>query len=154
LTTLLSTPEYLAPELTGCRAYIATDTFQLGLLLHDLLYKKHAFIDTSDVSLRLKEGDEYRESEIIMYGLAVKYGNYHASKDEYGNLLSRMLEKDPSKRPDLTYVKNKLMNIYNSKFYSEHKEPVSVPISSTNSLAMISTCVPVNISANPHEVKV
>ncbi|MGV8087383.1 MAG: protein kinase domain-containing protein [Candidatus Woesearchaeota archaeon] len=117
LTTLLSTPEYLSPELTGFRSQIATDTFQLGLLLHNLIYKKDAFVDSS---LKLTEGDNYRESEIIMYGLSVKFGNYDKQNDSYGLLISKMLEKDPAKRPDLNYVKNELMNIYSSKFNTKN----------------------------------
>ncbi len=137
LTTLLSTPEYLSPELTGFRASIATDTFQLGLLLHDLVYKKHAFVDDS---IKLTEGDEFRESEVLMYGLAVKFGKYTPNKDSYGSLLSKMFEKEPSKRPDLNYVRTELMNIYASKFNSELSSTtnsvLSVP-ASVNSILSI-----------------
>ena len=135
LTTVLSTPEYLSPELTGFRASMATDTFQLGLLLHEMIYKKHAFIDIYNTSLSLKEGDAYRESEIIMYGLAVKFGNYNPSKDpkdkygdRYGQILSQMLDKDPSKRPDLTYVRNELMNIYNNNYLPKSDSHVNAEI--------------------------
>lgn len=109
ITTLMSTPRYVTPETTAFRAYKSTDTFQLGVLLYELLFQKHPF---GSEDIEYQKGNEFRESELIQYGLAVKYGDYKPVNDNLNDLLSQMMNKDPAKRPDLVYVKNQLENEY------------------------------------------
>lgn len=131
-TTLLSTPKYLTPELTEFLAYKSTDTFQMGVLLYEMLYNKHPF--KAD-EFNFKEGDNYRDSEILTYGLAVRFGQFKKNNDCYDSLFTEIFEKNPLKRPDVVYVKNELQKRYDSIL--EQKREQSVPVkNSVENIAM------------------
>ncbi len=109
LTTLMSTPRYVTPETSAFRAYKSTDIFQLGVLLYEMVSDKHPF---ASEDITYQKGDEFRESELIQYGLAVRYGDYKGSGDRLDGLMQQMMSKDPSARPSLDYVRNSLKSEY------------------------------------------
>ncbi|OLS12852.1 MAG: serine/threonine protein kinase with Chase2 sensor [Promethearchaeota archaeon CR_4] len=99
--SLLSTPEYVPPEMaTTFSATSAADVFQLGILFYQLVAGCHPF-----ARVAFTEGDAYRESEQLKYALANVYvqPNFqHPRFSECGNLtdiLKLMLNKNPQDRP-------------------------------------------------------
>ena len=93
--SLLSTPAYIAPEWgIGFNVTNTTETFQLGILFHQLLTGEHPFA-THD----FEDGD--RESEVIKYGLPNIFNDYLPPEAEprICSLLKHMLNKDPLQRP-------------------------------------------------------
>jgi len=101
VTSLLSTPKYVPPEMAlHFRSYAKSDVFQLGILFHELLTGTHPFAVHN-----FRTGDAYRESEIIKYSLANVYNGRDREHDvlkenaDLDTLLGEMLEKDHKKRP-------------------------------------------------------
>ncbi len=107
--SVLSTPAYIPPEWGS--VFVATRTsevFQLGVLFHQMLTGKHPFAHVD-----FTEGDEYRESEIIKFGLSNIYNDYKApeqlaSHPEMVSLLEQMLHKDPTERPTVKEVTERI----------------------------------------------
>ncbi len=104
--SLLSTPEYVPPEMgTTFSATTAADIFQLGILFYQLVAGSHPY-----ARVDFTEGDEYRESEQLKYALANVYveANYqHPRFSECGDLtdfLKLMLSKHPENRPTASQV--------------------------------------------------
>lgn len=104
ITSLLTTPEYVAPEMAlTFKAYPKTDIFQLGLLFYKLLVGKNPFVryDIAD----FVEGDEYRESEIIKFVLPALFREIDEGpkilrkNPAITALLKAMLRKDFRQRP-------------------------------------------------------
>jgi len=100
VTSLLSTPKYVPPEVGATFQYNSrSDVFQLGILLYELLHGRHPFIRCN-----LKEGDSFRESEIMKYSLANMCCSYDANthvlmqNSNIRSLIGSALEKDPSRR--------------------------------------------------------
>ena len=96
--SLLSTPMYMPPEWgTTFTVQNTSETFQLGILFYQLLTGKHPFAHHDFI-----EGDLYRESEIIRYGLPNIFNEYETPEQlnpELDKLIRNMLNKDPIKRP-------------------------------------------------------
>ncbi len=104
--SLLSTPRYVAPEMgLRFRACPETDTFQLGILLYELLYHEHPFATQG-----FREGDSYRESEIVKYALPNCLSQWQP-KGKYDGFFSQVFEKDPAKRPDMFWAKKELARL-------------------------------------------
>ncbi len=104
--SLLSTPEYVPPEMaTTFSATPAADVFQLGILFYQLVAGSHPF-----ARVDFTEGDEYRESEQLKYALANVYVEadfQHPRFGECGTLtpfLKLMLSKRPEGRPTASQV--------------------------------------------------
>ncbi|MFH1400821.1 MAG: serine/threonine-protein kinase [Nanoarchaeota archaeon] len=123
--TVLSTPKYMSAELAGFRAVPATDVYQLGVLLYELLTKRHPYLPDD---LAPPQGG--RESEVIIHGLATLHADYQPTKTRYDPLLRRMLDKDPSARPGLDEVYDAIMDLYEKKFHHsiEQKEAEVVSV--------------------------
>lgn len=99
ITSLLTTPEYVAPEMAlQFRAYPGTDIFQLGVLFYKLLVGKNPFVKYELYDFM--EGDECRESEIIKFVLPALYNDFDKTpkilqaNPEITKLLEAMLKKD------------------------------------------------------------
>ncbi|MBN2051873.1 protein kinase [Candidatus Woesearchaeota archaeon] len=104
VTSLLSTPKYVAPETgTRFRVYKKTDVFQLGVLLYELVVGKHPFAKPG-YELAEGEGDGLRESEIMKYSLCNLCKEYDSKaavlkdNNELKELLDKALEKNIDKR--------------------------------------------------------
>jgi serine/threonine protein kinase len=115
--SLLSTPAYVAPECgTSFKVYKQTDTFMLGVLFYQLLTGKHPFANYD-----FSEGDDKRESEIIKYSLSNIFNDYNPKDLEnypiLNDLIGRMLDKDPKKRPLPKEIADCLGNEFVSKDY-------------------------------------
>lgn len=109
ITSLLTTPEYVAPEMAlTFKAYPKTDVFQLGVLFYKLLTGKNPFVRRELYDFI--EGDEYRESEIIKFVLPTIYRELDESplvlqaNPDIAILLRMMLKKDYRQRPSPEYV--------------------------------------------------
>ncbi len=108
--SLLSTPEYVPPEMaTTFSATTAADVFQLGIIFYQLIAGIHPF-----VRVDFTEGDEYRESEQLKYALANVYveASFNNPRfSECGHLtdfLQLMLSKRPEVRPTANQVASEL----------------------------------------------
>lgn len=113
ITSLLTTPEYTAPEMaTTFRAYPQTDIFQLGILFYKLLCGKNPFVryDLYDFD----EDENHRESCIIKFVLPMifrpidKTPKVLQANPVITALLESMLQKDYRKRPEPQEIIRKL----------------------------------------------
>ena len=109
--SVLSTPKYIPPEMmTSLTSYKNSDVFQLGVLFHELLTGIHPFD-----RVNFKEGDSYRESEVIKYGLANLYNEPEFSHEIFGRktlrgLVESMLSKNPFDRVSMEEVERSVYN--------------------------------------------
>ncbi len=108
--SLLSTPEYVPPEMaTTFSATTAADVFQLGILFYQLVAGIHPF-----VRVDFTEGDEYRESEQLKYALANVYVEATFQHPRFSecehitDFLKLMLSKRPEARPTANQVASEL----------------------------------------------
>ncbi|MBT7902349.1 protein kinase [Candidatus Woesearchaeota archaeon] len=108
--SVLSTPKYIPPEMAlEFKSYKHSDVFQLGILFYELLTGEHPFS-----RVEFKQGDAYRESEVLMYGLANAYNepNLNCDKlveyEELGDLIGDMLIKNPTERISMQDVSRRL----------------------------------------------
>ncbi len=100
----LADPKYGAPECgTRLKSSYASDVFQLGILIHQMLTGEHPFL----LENSLLEGDEYRESEILKYfwpNICRSYAHDLARKfyDKRFVVIKKMLEKNSEERFSLS----------------------------------------------------
>jgi len=113
VTSLLSTPAYVPPEMaagfTGCAA---SDIFQLGILLYELLSGNHPFA-TEDFS----DDEEARESQLIRYALASLHNAPRLDgpgleRGPLRELLAAMMDRAPHRRPTAVDVEAALGRFY------------------------------------------
>ena len=116
ITSLLTTPEYTAPEMAlTFKAYPQTDVFQLGVLFYKLLVGKNPFVryDLCDFA----ESEDYRESAIIKFVLPALLRDFDRSpkilqeNPRIADLLSNMLQKNYEKRPEPKEIAEKLRRL-------------------------------------------
>jgi serine/threonine protein kinase len=100
VNSLLSTPKYVPPEVGHSFQYNPkSDVFQIGILFYELLHGKHPFL-----RFNLKEGEGFRESEIMKYSLANMCCDYQKNSSvllknpAIKGIIELSLEKDPEKR--------------------------------------------------------
>ena len=97
--TYIGTPYYMAPELYNGEQYDnKCDVWSLGCILFELITLNKPFEGRNimDLANKIKNNN-------VDYRYIYKY------KTEYVNLLSKMLQKNPSKRCDISFI-------YNNKF--------------------------------------
>lgn len=106
INIFLADPKYGTPE-GGMRLKTskAAEIFQLGILFHELLTGEHPFA----AEYSLMEGDEYRESTILKYfWLNIMLPYERRLGEELGDatleIVKKMLDKNPEKRPSLDEV--------------------------------------------------
>ena len=108
--SLLSTPRYITPEMASTfTSYRASDVFQMGILMYELLTGEHPFARIS-----FKEGDEYRRSELLQYGLPNLFNpvREHALiPAPCKTIIDAMLNKDHTQRPTVPEVISALEEI-------------------------------------------
>lgn len=116
IASLLTTPEYTAPEMAlSFRAYPQTDIFQLGILFYKLLVGKNPFVryDLYDFA----EDEGHRESCIIKFVLPMLFRPLDKSpkvlqeNPAIAELLENMLDKDYQKRPEPGEIVEKLRGL-------------------------------------------
>ncbi len=97
--SLISTPEFVQPEMAqNLTADQKSDIFQLGILLYEMMTGSHPY-----AGFDFREGEEYRESEVIKYSLPNRWNRYEQSRlahDTHMNqIVETMLAKDQYYRP-------------------------------------------------------
>jgi len=116
--SIVSNAEYACPEtILQSRMYKKSDVFQMGILLYKMVAGKHPFADGVAT-----EDYMHKESELVAFSLSNLW-NEPCFKDEVftGNpyikeVVSRMLNKDYTKRPDAAEVKIMLTNIRDKNY--------------------------------------
>lgn len=92
--TVVGTPYYMSPEACQSQPYTAkSDVWALGIILYELCTLKHAFQADNLLGLVFKiVSDKFEPIDSKLY-----------SKDMQ-NLIERLLEKDPIKRPSVREI--------------------------------------------------
>ncbi|MBI3267540.1 MAG: protein kinase [Planctomycetes bacterium] len=111
--SLLSTPAYVPPEMArSFAAGPAADVFQLGLLTYELLVGRHPF-----ATVDFAEGDALRESELVKFALSNLWNEPNldtlpaAEGPGLRELVRRMLDKQPERRPTAAEVASSLREL-------------------------------------------
>ncbi|KAI5951840.1 hypothetical protein KGF54_004915 [Candida jiufengensis] len=104
LSTICGTPVYMAPELISGQKYsgFAIDIWSLGIILYTMLYGQLPFDDEDEMKIKIKiVHDKPELSEMV--------------PADVNSLISKMLNKDPIKRPSIGEILNApfLIDLYN-----------------------------------------
>ena len=106
INTICGSPLYMAPEILKNGHYSPkSDIWSLGVIIYELLFKKHPYPSNSNTEL--------------IYNLKNNENIYIDDIDELSNLLIKMLKKD-------VYLRITWKNLFNSSWYTNYKKTKNI----------------------------
>lgn len=93
--TFCGTMEYICPEMLGNNPYhLSVDLYCLGIILFEMFYFKSPFLADNEA-----ETFENITKGVIIFPDHTRGGDLQAVPESAKDLIRRLLEKDPTKRP-------------------------------------------------------
>lgn len=103
-TIYIGTPLFISPEMIDRKPYGSkTDIYSLGCIFHELCFFKLP-----------REPFKDENNKIILRDISIKF-NEDKYSEELIIIIKKMLEKDPSKRPNTVQLFKEIKDVYNSR---------------------------------------